>query len=126
MVGLLLLFLSDFPWLALACLLFVLVGMLGWAMEDPHAHRRLESPISQISTMKLEAPVSEISTMKLEVPVSQIPTAKIHAVQARIQERAVHPVASGSTPVSPNTVKEADGDPATRRDHLGVTRFLRF
>jgi hypothetical protein len=103
-VGLMLLFISDFPWVALVSLLFVFIGIMGWAMENPDAKMKLESPVSLmptmkleipvslIPTMKLESPISLMPTMKLESPISLIPTVKLNAIQANIQESAVHPV----------------------------------
>ncbi len=88
-VGLMLLFISNFPWVALVSLLFVFIGIMGWAMENPS------------TKMKLESPISLMPTMKLESPISLIPTAKLNAIQANIQESAVRPVESDSRPIRP-------------------------
>ena len=137
-VGLMLLFITDFPWVALVSLLFVFIGIMGWAMESPSTKTKLESAISRMPTMKLEAPVSLIPTMKLESPISQmptmklkspvslIPTAKLNAIQSQIRESTVHPVVSDNTPVSPYPVKETERDPSAHRDDLYRIRLLRF
>ena len=113
-VGLMLLFITDFPWVALVSLLFVFVGILGWAMENPNAKMKLESPISLMPTMKLKS------------PISLIPTAKLNAIQSQIRESTVHPVESDNTPVSPYPVKETERDPSAHRDDLYRIRLLRF
>jgi hypothetical protein len=113
-VGLMLLFISDFPWVALVSLVFVFIGIMGWAMENPNAKMKLESPISLMPTMKLES------------PISLIPTTKLNAIQINIQESAVRPVESDSRPINSYQVKEAKRDPAARQDDLFHNKFHRF
>jgi hypothetical protein len=125
-VGLMLLFISDFPWVALCSLLFIFVGILGWAMENPDAIMKLESPISQMPTMKLESPISRMPTMKLESPISLIPTAKLHAIRPNIQGSAVPPVESDSTQGNSYHVKEAEGDSTAHQDSHYQKQFRRI
>ena len=116
-VGLMLLFISNFPWVALVSLLFVFIGIMGWAMENPSTKMKLKSPISLMPrtmklkspislmpTMKLKSPISLMPTMKLKSPISLIPTAKLNAIQANVPESAVRPVESDSRPIRPGSV----------------------
>jgi hypothetical protein len=137
-VGLMLLFISDFPWVALVSLLCVFIGIMGWAMENPDAKMKLESPVSLMSTMKLESPISLIPTMKLESPISLmptmklespislIPTVKLNAIQANIQGSTVHPVESDSTPGNSYQAKKAQGNPTASQDSLYQNKFHRY
>jgi len=102
MAGLLVLFVTGFPWVTLLSLLFVLVGILGWALEDPHAQKRRVSPISLM------------------------PTTKLNAVQGETQASAVRPVASDRTTAIVYPAKEMEEDPTARRNSLGRIRLRRF
>lgn len=125
-VGLMVLFIAESPWVALVSLLFVFIAILGWAMENPDAKMKLESPISLMPTMKLESPISRMPTMKLESPISLIPTAKLNAIRANMQESAIRPVESDSTQGNSYQVKEMEGDSNVHRDSLYHNQFRRF
>jgi hypothetical protein len=50
-----LLFISQYPWVALLAILFVLVSILGWALEVPGAQSMPESLLTYTPTMMVKA-----------------------------------------------------------------------
>ncbi len=49
-----LLFVSDYPWVSLITIPFVLVGIIGWALEDPRARPTPESSVRYTPTTVAE------------------------------------------------------------------------
>ena len=134
MIGLLLI--DQAPWLVLLAALFVLAGILGWALEnhepepiDQHETLILPRVIEQASThagahlqsrytSDILPPVDQRETLVLPRAVEQAST----HVGAHLQSRYT----SDTGPTAPLKVERAGDEPAPLRQSKGKSQFKRI